>query len=47
MHEKSPTVSNGDGASSFEMNYKFGSVAYRGHPNKLMKLDLWTFKLKI
>ena len=29
------------------MNCKFGSVAYRGHPNKLTELHLWRFKLEI
>ena len=45
---KSPTVSNGVGASSFEiLTAKFGSVAYCGHPNKLMELHLWRFKPEI
>ena len=26
---------------------RFGSVTYCGHPNKLMKLHLWRFKLDI
>ena len=30
-----------------DLNCKFGSVAYRGHPNKLTELHLWRFKLEI
>ena len=45
---KSPTVSNGVGASSFEIwTAKFGSVVYCGHPSKFMELHLWRFKLEI
>ena len=45
---KSPTLNNGVGASSFwDLNCNSGSVAYRGHPNKLMKLHLSRFKLEI
>ena len=42
---KSPTVSNGLGASSFEIWTANLAVAYRGHPNKLVELRLWRFKL--
>ena len=31
----------------WDLNCKFGSIAYRGHPNKLMELHLWRFKLEI
>ena len=31
----------------WDLNSKFGSVAYRGHPNKLVELHLWSFKLDI
>ena len=31
----------------WDLNCKFGSVAYRGHPNKLTELHLWRFKLEI
>ena len=47
---KSPTVSNGSYCQSFilwDSNCKFGSIAYRGHPNKLTELHLWRFKLEI
>ena len=45
---KSPTVSSGIRASSFEiLNCKSGSVTYRGHPNKLTELHLWRSKLEI
>ena len=45
---KSPTVSNGIGVSSFEIwTANFGSVTYCGHPNKLTELHLWRFKLEI
>ena len=44
-----PTVSNGVSQSFilWDLNCKFGSVAYRGHPNKLTGLHLWRFKLEI
>ena len=44
---KSPTVSNGVGASSFEIWTANLAVAYHGHPNKLTELHLWRFKLEI
>ena len=31
----------------WNLNCKFGSVAYPGHPNKLTELHLWKFKLEI
>ena len=31
----------------WDMNCKFGSVAYPGHPDKLTELHLWRFKLEI
>ena len=44
---KSRTVSNGIGVSSFEIWTAYLAVAYQGHPNKLTELHLWRFKLEI
>ena len=43
---KRPTVSSGVRASSFDLNCKFGSVAYLGHPNKLLEIQIWRFRLE-
>ena len=31
----------------WDLNCKFGSLAYHGHTNKLMELYLWRFKLEV